>query len=222
MNLNYKKIYDILHNDFRYNYLTLWQERMNEDVRAESKRLFPRRKNHTWNNLPVEIKDEINARWKPIGENINIVLDNREKLLKSLLSKAAKEKIKIIFTETLQPVYSSDTYTYNNQPNRVGYARGNAEMKMEYLQKFGVICEIRTEDKQTWYSPHGDGYSCTFVIYANIENWQYDYFQHQPQDFMEELVSCWKHGLNPQVIYHGFLPQEDFDKSIAIFMGKKQ
>jgi hypothetical protein len=220
MNLNYKKIYEISKNDFRYNLLRLWQDRMNEEVQIELKKLFSRRKTVAWDNLPIETKDEINARWKPVAEKLNSIISRREELLKSLLWKSAKKGVEITFTQTLQPVYSCDTYKYNSQSNRVGYARGDAEQKLEYLQKFGVICEIRKEDEKTWASKYGDGYSCTFVIYANIEKWQFDYFEKQPEDFMEELVNCWKHGINPQVKYHGFLSDADFDRSMAIFMGR--
>jgi len=220
MNLNYKKIYDIYNNSFRYKYLTIWQERMNDEVEMELKKLFPKRKNPTWDNLPIGKKDEINTRWKPIAKRLNDALDKREKLLKDLLWKAAKEEIKIIFTDKLQEVYSCNPYKYNSQPNRISYAKGDAEQKIEYLQGFGVTCELRKENERTYKTSFGQGYDCDFVVYANIEQWQFDYLEKQPTDFMEELVSLWKHGINPQVKYHGFLSDEDFHKSMDIYMGK--
>jgi hypothetical protein len=222
MNLNYKKIYDISKNGFRFNYLMIWQERMNAEVQAELKKLFPKRKNPVWDDLPVETKDRMNAEWKLIGDKLNSILNKREKLLKDLLWKVARQGVEIEFTETLQKVYSCDPYKYNSQPNRLGYAHGDAEQKAEYLKKFGVVCEVRKENERTFHDPYsrGRGYTCEFVVYANILDWQFDYFEKQPMDFMGHLVDCWKHGINPQVKYHGLLSQEDFDKSMDIFMGK--
>lgn len=203
------------------------------------KRTYPRRRIIEFENVPDDIRKEVNDRVVDVA----MVYYEDRVWTKHRLDRELNELARKIDMTPYEPdiplykVYRCDVSTYRSQTNSYGYARANAKQKAELLDKFGFTTEVRDV---SWYDEFGEGklkryiggyhssyevdyrnVTYAFDVYANCEEYHLDACERMGPTLMEWAVDCWRKGTNPKV-YYPFLSDQIYEDSMAIHMGRKE
>lgn len=226
MKISYEKVYEIYNKKPWYMktedvfklafsfFSILYQDRFNEELRNEFKKLYPKRKKIDLNLLPDDIVNPLREKYENYCVSAYLKTKKQINILASILNGIA-ESIEIIPSDTMMVVDSANSSTYSSQGwGASKYAKGSLMGKYSLLEGKGYKVEIR-ENKET-----SSKYVTYYDLYCNLEKWQVDcVLRRDKQTVGDWAMSCWEKGLNPKVL-NPFLDDEVYYETLNCYSEK--
>ena len=184
------------------------QEAFDVALKAEFKRLFPRKRKFVKALLPEDIYKPILAELQPLA-NILVARHTLENLQIEYALNEMAGCIDLVSSDTSVEAYAVDSSRYSTQGwSSNKYAREDAEMYAETLRGQGLRAEIEVTRGEP-YQTYGGGTNC--VVYYKVMAWcsetMIEVAKRKPtQSLRDWLKSCWKRGCNPRVM-NPYLPE---------------
>lgn len=151
MNTTYNKAYEVYKNLswwindpfdllFQMHIKAVFEQKFNNDLKSEFKRMFPKKKKVDLTKLPEELIEEIRTKWITRAEAYAKQKIKQEVLLNKWLNIHAPM---VTLSDDWQITFFQEFGRYSTQTNKEGYALGDIKRKAEILEKYGIPYEIR-------------------------------------------------------------------------------
>lgn len=207
----YQRVYELRQRitawERKKNFIQPLQDRLEADVQAEHKRLYPRRKKFNPGNVPEEFRTERFNHYKPLVEAYMKWESRWDKKLSRMLYDLAPT-IELIPTGELQRVKSCPLANYRSQGwGASKYAKGFLETDYLALLKRGFQAELRFTGEESWNQ--------SWELWANCEPWQLDCLS-RCLNWDDVIDMCKQGTVNPLALYPG-APQWVYDKWIGSY-----